>query len=164
MVLGVGGIVGGAVGLGGAVYSARIARKNANKQEALARQKAGLYSKLTESNLREASENYRQTASQNLFSQAMSGIELNSETFRRLNQQVYNDYLQDVERINLQGNLYQLGVESEIVGINAQRPSTVQSALTFLNASVAGASSGVQFANMFQKNNIKPAGTTSKPN
>jgi hypothetical protein len=144
--------VGGAI-LGGVnqIVGSDAERKNRNRQENLARQKSALYDKLTASNLLEASKSYKQTEGANILSQSLSGVDLNSETFQKLNQQVYGEYLRDVERINLQGDFYKLGVESEIAGIQAQKPTTIGSALSFLSSATQGANTAMQFAGIFGK-------------
>lgn len=148
------GAVVGAVAAAGSVVSSIFgnrAEKKARKQaEQLARQKKDLYSKLTESNIKKATQNYEQIQGTNLLNQSVSGIDLDSGTYQQLNKQTYRDFLQDIEQINLQQDFYNLGVESEIASINARKPSFVQESLQYLNSGLGGFNAGYQVGNKFK--------------
>lgn len=148
MVLG-GLIVGSAIGLAGSIIGADSDRKARNKQADIATQKGELYAELTASQLKDAEKNFKQNYAQNILGQSVSGIELTSETYQRLNEMQYQDYLTDVENIERQGQFYQLGVESELASIEASKPSTIQQGLSFLTNTLSTESAYNSMFNAF---------------
>ena len=144
-------IAGGLLGGGGNIFGSSADKKNRKAQERLARQKSDLYAKVTKEEKRQAEKEFKQNYAGNILGQSLSGIELNSETFQKQNQQQYQDYLQDLQNIEIQGQFYQLGVESELQSLKAQKQSGIQQALGFLSSALSGASAGASFGGQFPR-------------
>ena len=150
-----GAIVGGIAGIAGQMISSDRERKNRNRQENLSRQKGDLYSKLTKEEKIQAEKNFRQNYADNILSQSLSGIELTSETFQKLNNMQYQEYQKELQNIELQSQFYQLGIENEISVLQSSKPSRIEQGLSFLSSGVGGASMGLGLESKFNINSKK---------